>query len=236
VQEERVAAWLKGLARPLGLFACNDVHGQQVLNACREHRILVPEELAVVGVDNDIMLCELSAPPLSSVVPDTEKIGLEACTMLDRMMRQGTSELPTTFVGPLGMKTRQSTGMFAVADSNVAAAVRIIRDHACDGVNVQDVADRVALSRSTLERKFQKHLGRTPKEEILRVQMDRIRGLLINTDYSLGAIASMTGFRHPEYLSVVFRREAGETPIAFRRRVADQPRRSLDLPRLSDHD
>lgn len=236
VDEALIATWLEDLPRPLGLFACNDIRGQQVLNACREHGILVPEEVAVIGVDNDIMLCELSAPPLSTVVPDTEKIGWEACMMLDRMMRRGASEPSITLVGPLGTKTRQSTDTFALADSNVAAAVRFIWDHACTGLTVQDVVKGVAISRSTLERKFQQSLGRTPKEEILRVQMDRVRSLLINTEYSLAAIASMTGFRHPEYLSVAFRREAGETPISFRRRVADQPRRSIDLVRLSDHD
>ena len=214
----------------------SDIHGQQVLNACHEHSVLVPEEVAVIGVDNETMLCELSAPPLSTVVPDTEKIEWEACMMLDRMTSQRTAKPAITLIGPLGTKTRQSTDTLALADSNLAAAVRLIRDHASDGLNVQDIVDRVAFSRSTLERKFQKHLERTPKEQILHVRMDRVRRLLIDTDYSLTAIALMTGFRHAEYLSVVFRREAGETPIAFRRRVADQPRRSVDLPRLSDHD
>jgi LacI family transcriptional regulator len=236
LDERLLASWLREQRHPLGLFCCNDVRGQQALKVCRDQRILVPEQVAVIAVDNDIMLCELCEPTLSSVVPDTEKIGFEAGALLDTMMRGRGPRRPVTYVKPLGVKTRRSSDTLALEDPNVASAVRYIRDHACDGVNVEQVLSRIPVSRSTLERQFKRVLGRTPKAEIQRVRIERVQHLLINTDHPLSAIASMTGFRHPEYLNVAFRRDTGETPIGLRRRHAGEPRRLIDLPRLSSLD
>jgi LacI family transcriptional regulator len=214
--EGAIARWLAELPKPIGVIACNDIRGQQVLNAAREHRISVPEELAVIGVDNDEVLCELSDPPLSSVEPNTQLIGFEAAALLDRMMKGHRPADGKVFIEPSGVVTRQSTDVLAMADREVAAAVRFIRQHATDDISVEDVLDQVPLSRSTLERRFGKVIGRSPKAEILRVRLERAKRLLAETDYSLLAIAQMTGFKHAEYLSVVFKQKTKQTPGQFR--------------------
>jgi len=176
----------------------------------------VPDEVAVVAVDNDELLCELAHPPLSSVIPNTRRTGYEAAALLDRLMSGGKSRGETHLIPPLGVATRLSTDVLAIEDPHVSRAVRFIREHACDGINVQDVLRAVPQSRRLLEGRFRKLLGRTPHEEILRVQVQRVKQLLTETDLTLDAIAERTGFSHTEYLSVVFRREVGTPPGRFR--------------------
>jgi LacI family transcriptional regulator len=176
----------------------------------------VPDDVAVIGVDNDALLCELASPPLSSVIPNTHRTGYEAAALLDRMMR-GKRVAPTAhLIAPLGVAARQSTDVLAVDDRAVARAVQFIREHACEGINVSDVLRAVPLSRRVLEQRFQRLLGHTPREEILHVRLNRVKQLLSETDLPLYLIAERTGFEHVEYLSVVFKRETGKTPSAFR--------------------
>jgi len=208
--------WLHDLPKPVGLFACNDVCGQQVLNACREAGLAVPEQIAVLGVDNDTVHCDLSEPPLSSIQLNTLKIGQVAASLLDGMMDKGVRPPAKTFVDALGVVVRQSTDMVAVDDAVVAKAVRFIRQNSSQLLTVDDVVQAVAVSRRQLERRFQHHLQRTPKDEIQRVRIRRIKDLLTSTDLSLGEIAAKMGFDHPEYLSTVFKKEVGKTPMAFR--------------------
>ena len=214
--DEAIAQWLASLPKPIGLLACNDIRGQQVLNAARDAGIAVPEEIAVIGVDNDEVVCDLSDPSLTSVEPDTHRIGYMAATVLDQLMRGQRKGEHKTFVTPTGVVTRQSTDILAIADRDVAAAVRFIRQHATEDISVDDVLEQVPMSRSTLERRFARLIGHTPKAEILRVRLDRVKRLLAETDYSLAAIASMTGFKHAEYLSTVFKQKTGQTPGQFR--------------------
>jgi LacI family transcriptional regulator len=213
---ERVAQWIQSLPKPIGLMACNDIRGQQVLNACRAVGVAVPDDVAVIGIDNDEVLCELSSPPLSSVVANTERIGYEAAALLDRMMKGGKAPKHPIVIGPLGIVTRRSTDVLAIEDRHIAAAVRFIRERACDGVDVGDLLQAVPLSRSTLERRFYKVLNRSPKEEILRVRMNRAKQLLAETDFPLSWIAEKIGLEHTEYLSVIFKKRTGMTPAGFR--------------------
>ena len=217
-QEERnrIAQWLHTLPRPAGIMACNDVRGQHVLDACQHAGTPVPDEIAVVGVDNAQTFCELCNPPLSSVVPDAERIGFEAAAMLDRLMSGRRIAVPNLRMAPLGVATRQSSDVFAVEDALIARAVRFIREHACEGIQVADVMDAVRCSRSVLERRFREYLDRSPQQEIREVQLRRARQLLADTDWTLPRIAEATGIEHPEYLSVVFKRETGQTPGQFR--------------------
>jgi LacI family transcriptional regulator len=216
IYEQDVARWLRKLPEPIGIMACNDVRAQQVLNACRDLGIAVPDKVAVVGVDNDEVICDLCDPPLSSVVPNTRKIGYDAAALLDRML-EGESILPGPFVvPPLGIVTRRSTDVLAIEDPDIADAVRFIRDHACEGITVKDVLNRVPLSSSSLERQFRKILDRTPKAEIIRVQLEHVRRLLAEPGLSLKEIAAKTGFRHPEYLCAIFKHKLGQTPGEYR--------------------
>jgi LacI family transcriptional regulator len=220
--EEHVTRWLRKLPRPIGLMACNDARGQQMLNACRDLGIHVPEEMAVVGVDNDDVICDLCDPPLSSVSPNTAKIGYEAAALLDRMMRGEAAPQRPIYIEPVGIVTRRSTDVLAIENADVTAALLFIRDHACDGISVSDVVTHVSLSCSALERQLRKILGRTPKAEIVRVQLDRVKQLLAETVYPLKKIALEAGFKHPEYMCAVFKSKFGQTPGQYRAQARER--------------
>ena len=154
-EDERrsLTSWILQLPKPLGIMACNDVCGQQVLDACGRTELAVPEKVAVIGVDNDQLLCSLSSPPLSSVITNAERVGFEAAELLDQLMTHRTTAPSERLVLPLGVETRQSTDVTAIDDPDIAMAVKIIRESACRGVKVEDVLERVPLSRSILERR-----------------------------------------------------------------------------------
>lgn len=213
---EAVARWIWELPKPVGLMACNDMRGQQVLNACRAIDVTVPDEVAVIGVDNEEVLCDLSDPPLSSVVPQAERIGYEAAALLDEMMR-GKKLLPHRyFIKPKGVVARRSTEVLAVADRQIAVATRFIREHTCEGINVGDVVRLLGWSRSTLERRYEKVMGHSPKHDILRFRLNRAKQLLADTDFSLAYIAEKIAFKHTEHFSRIFKKKIGLTPAQFR--------------------
>ncbi|TWT66441.1 Xylose operon regulatory protein [Allorhodopirellula solitaria] len=216
-EKRGLAAWLKRLPRPVGIIACYDIQAQKILEVCRELDIAVPEEVAVLGVDNDHLLCELADPPLSSVICNTRRTGYEAASLLDRLMRGETVGDAPVLVKPIGIQARQSTDILAIDDPDVVAALRFIREHVFEGINVADIVRHVPLSRRVLESRFQKMLGRSPHAEINRLKLDRIKQLLRETDFSLPEIASRTGFEHDEYLSVFFRKATGMPPGKYRR-------------------
>ncbi|MGC1273355.1 MAG: DNA-binding transcriptional regulator [Planctomycetaceae bacterium] len=211
-EREAMARWIARLPKPAGVMACYDIRAQQLLDACRDAGVAVPDEIAVIGVDNDELLCDLSMPPLSSVVPDSRRAGYEAARLLDQLLAGRKVPAEPVLVPPLGVATRQSTDVLAIDDRDVAQAIRFIREHACDGIAVSDVLRVVPLSRRAFEKRFLDRLGRTPHQEILRLKIARAEQLLTETDLSLAAIAERTGFRHAEYLSVAFKRATGRTP------------------------
>ena len=155
------------------------------------------------------------SPPLSSVIPNAEAVGFKAAEMLAQLM-SGTAVPESIFVSPVGVATRQSTDVVAIDDDEVAAALRYIREHACRGVSVDEVVRSSTVSRSTLERQVRKYLGRTPQEEIRRVQINRAQELLLSTDLSAEQVAILCGFDYPEYFYTVFKRVAGVTTSEFR--------------------
>lgn len=224
IREKRsLAAWLNRLPRPVGIMACYDIQAQKLLDVCRELDIAVPEEVAVLGVDNDRLLCELASPPLSSVICNTHRTGFEAASLLDRMMSGKVLGSEPILIEPFGIETRQSTDVLAIDDADVAAALRFIRENASSGINVGDVLQEIPLSRRVLESRFRKTLGRTPHEEITRIKIDRVKQLLTETDLPLSEIASRTGFRHDEYMSVAFKKAVGMPPRDYRK--AERTRR-----------
>ncbi len=216
-QQDSLGAWLQQLPKPVGVMCCNDLRGQQALDACRRRELYVPGTVSVIGVDNDEVLCALCDPPLSSVVPNAERVGYEAAALLDRLMRGENVESPEILVPPLGVQTRQSTDALAIDDALVAAAVKCIRERACQGLTVDEVLREVPLSRSMLEKRFRRYLQQTPQEAIRSVQIKRVKQLLVETDLSLDAISRLAGFKHVEYMSVVFKRETNQTPGRYRR-------------------
>ena len=223
-EKRRLMTWLNRLPRPVGIMACYDIKAQQLLDVCRELEISVPEEAAVIGVDNDRLLCDLADPPLSSVICNTRRTGYEAASLLDRMML-GEPIPPEAFLlKPLGIETRQSTDILAIDDPHVAVAMRFIREQACAGIDVSDVLRQVPLSRRVLESRFRKIFGRTPHQEITRLRIDRVKQLLVETDLPLSTIASRAGFQHDEYMSVAFKKQVGHPPSKYRQSAGKQRR------------
>ena len=211
-----VEAWLMELPKPVALLACYDIRGRQAIDACRRAGIAVPDEVAVLGVDDDVVLCGLASPPLSSVMPDAIGAGRRAAELLEQLMRGEPLERSEWLLPPLGIATRQSTDVLAIDDPLVVAAVRKIRDHACDGIKVTDVVRSLATTRRALENRFTKRVGHTPHEEIARVQFRRVEQLLRETELPLAAIAARAGFKHTEYMTVAFTKRHGMPPSRWR--------------------
>lgn len=211
--------WLRRLPKPIGVLACTDQLGFWLLDAAQRAGVVVPEECAVVGVENDQSLCAMSTPPLSSVQLPGLAVGYAAAELLDKLMRGGRGPRQPMLIPPLGVVTRQSSDIVAIADQAVARAVRFIRESALRGIDVEDVLDHVPMSRSSLERRMRSALGRSPKAEILRVRLAAVQRLLVETDLTLDALARRAGFDHPQYMSTLFRREVGLTPGEYRRQA-----------------
>lgn len=216
-EAEKIRAWLQELPRPIAIMGCYDFMAQQVLDGCRQLDIAVPEQIAVLGVDNDRLLCELSNPPLSSIRPNTWHTGYEAAQLLDRMMNgEKIDDQQPLITQPLGIQIRESTDTLAIDDEEIAMALGYIRRHAAENIRVADVVRQGSLSRRALEHRFQKRVGHTPSEEIQRVRINLIKSLLQNTDHSIAEIAERTGFTYAEYMTATFRRETGQTPTQYR--------------------
>jgi LacI family transcriptional regulator len=213
---KQLLEWLKSLQKPVGLMACYDVRARHVLTACWELGLLVPEDMAVLGVDNDELLCELSSPTLSSIEQGSRTIGYQAAALLDQLMAGRKAESLKYVIPPEGVVTRRSSDALAIEDADVAAALRFIRQYACEGIQVRNVVRAVSISRSALATRFKAVTGRTIHAEIQRVQIDRARQLVVTTDLPLNKVAQQAGFRYMQHLITIFRRHTGLTPGEYR--------------------
>ena len=213
-----MSAWLAKLPKPVAVMACNDLRALEVLSAARTAGMLVPEEVAVLGANNDSIRCELAYPPLSSVATNAFQSGYQSAAWLAQMIDGQPPDSMDRRVEPLGVVTRPSSDILAINDKNVALALNFIRESACQRISVEQVLKHAFASRSQLEKKFRQYLGRSPQAEIRRVQVAKIKQLLLETDYPLKRIAELTGFEHVEYLSVVFKRITATSPGEYRRK------------------
>jgi LacI family transcriptional regulator len=218
-QREAIRNWLESLPKPVGIFACYDACGQQLLEICRHFDFKVPEDIAVIGVDNDELLCELATPSMSSVIPNSLKAGTYAAEILGRMMDGEKLAVRKYSIEPLGVRKRVSTDVLTVSDPQIAKAIAFIRQKAHEHIRVEDVLSIVPLSRRVLEARFRRALNRTPHQEILRVRTNAVREFLLETNMSLSQISEALGIEHPEYLSVFFKKETGLTPREYRDQV-----------------
>lgn len=217
-QAKLIGDWLKQLPKPAAVMATHDLQAMQVINAAQTVGLLVPEEVAVLGANNDTIRCELAYPPLSSVATNSFQSGYQAAGLLTEMM---AGRLPTDYdrrIEPVGVVTRPSTDVLAIEDKSIAAALSFIRERACQGISVDQVVQHAFTSRSQLEKKFRRHLDHSPQAEIRRVQVAKIKQLLMETTFPLKRIAELTGFEHVEYMCVVFKRLAGASPGEYRRK------------------
>lgn len=224
--ERELGRWLGSLERPVGLLAATDKRARQVLEVCKTLGLQVPEEVAVVGVDNDEMLCRLATPPLSSVKQGTTQIGYRAAAALEAMMAgRAPRRLPQIappgaamgIVPPEGIVCRRSSDTLAIEDAEMAGLVRYIAEHACEGLHVAEVAQQGGVSRSTLEARFRALLGRSVHAEIRHVQIERAKELIRSSDLPLKRVAQLSGFSSVQYMTHLFRRLVDQTPAGLRR-------------------
>lgn len=216
--ETIIGDWIADIPKPVGLIACNDVWASVALLACRARGIDVPEQVAAVGVDDDQIYCQLSATALSSVDPNTFKIGYQAAAMLHGMMKGTLMPPPLTYVDPAKVVARRSTDVLAFADTDVVSMVRYVRDHACDGLTVGGMVKKLGFSRRTIERLFAEHVGHSPSHEISRVRLAKVQELLVGTDIGLEEIARAAGFSYAETLRRAFKARFGLAPGEYRLR------------------
>ena len=218
-EQETLGRWLSSFPRPLGVLACDDERGLQVLEACRAARLLVPEDVAVVGVDNDDLMCELADPSLSSVGLDTRRAGYEAAALLDDLIHGRFKNARRILVKPVGVVARRSTQVFDLKDREVALAVRFIHDHASRPINVSDVVRHVCLSRRALEIRFQRALGRSVHDEIIRCHLQRAQVLLSETERTIAEVASAAGFGSACHMYRAFQKHLGCAPSRWARQA-----------------
>lgn len=212
-----IGEWIKSLPKPCAIFTHGDDHARSVLNECQRLKIRVPEELAVLGCNNDEIDCELSPTPLSSVVLPLRRIGYEAARMVEHLLEGGAPPKDAIRLAPTGIATRRSTDIIAVQDPMVARAISFITARASEPIDVSDVVKASGASRRYLERRFATLLGRTPKQEILRVRVAMAKRLLLETLLPMPDVAESSGFTDSKMLSSVFMRDVGMTPSEFRR-------------------
>ncbi|MHC4624417.1 MAG: AraC family transcriptional regulator [Planctomycetota bacterium] len=217
-EQKLLTAWLKSLPKPVGLMACIDERAQEVIEACKQARLRIPEEVAVIGADDDKLICELSNPPLSSIALSSIRAGYEAAELLDELMSDRRPKDSTVYVRPLHVVSRQSTDVQAVTDQEVAAAMNFIKNNITRPIQVSDVVSHCSLSRNILARRFKKALGRTMQQEIKSLRIERIAGLLVSTSMPVSHIASTVGFSDANHFSRYFRKERKMTPLAYRRK------------------
>jgi LacI family transcriptional regulator len=213
---EALMRWIRSLPRPIGMMACNDVRARQILTACLEAGIAVPDEIGVLGVDNDELVCTFCNPPLSSVDQDVRRVGYEAAVMLDKLMSGKSCPQDVLLTSPVNVRCRMSTDAVVVADPELRDIVRYIREHACEGLKFEQLVEHTALSRSTLQRWFAREFHHSATEEIDRVRLERIKELMATTDLPLREIGYRSGFEHFESMHRFFKARVGITPSEYR--------------------
>lgn len=221
-EQQHVSNWIKTLPKPVGIFACNDDRGQHILEVCKLIDLKVPEDVAVVGVDNDPMICEIGDPPLTSIALNVESAGYEAAKLLDGLIEKKKISKRQILVSPSHIVQRQSSNILAVDNAEVALAIRYIRNNAKNKILVKDVVKTTGISRRALERRFRKTIHRSIYDEIRLVRIEWISKLLIESDLSISQITSLFNFTDVEHISRYFKKEKGIGLREFRK--LHQPR------------
>jgi LacI family transcriptional regulator len=215
-RDQAMRRWLSRLPRPLGLMAMTDGMAAQVIDACHDLGLRVPEDVAVVGVDDDDLFSDVTAPSLSSVALQTDRIGYLAMECLLHLI-QGAQIPPVTLVPPGPLIARQSSQGAASADALVAQAVQYLEQNLARGTNIEAMAGELRMSRRSLELRFKTALGQTPGQTLARLRFERAQDLLVSTSLPLKKIAELSGFGNTAQMGHVFRRSIGQTPMGYRR-------------------
>jgi LacI family transcriptional regulator len=209
-------SWIRKVPKPIGILGANDQFGYSVLNAANAAELHVPDQVAVLGVDNDVLFCEMARPALSSIAISDVRIGYEAAALLDQLMAGETISKSILRVGGSQVVVRQSSDVVAVPDTDVADAIRFIRENATKGISVADVLAKVPIPRRTLERRFRAAIQRSPQEEISRMRIEHAQMLIRTTDLPLKIIAERAGFASAADFSRAFGGSVGTSPRQYR--------------------
>lgn len=218
-EQKILADWLKKLPKPVAVMACNDDRGQHVIEASKTVNIKIPEEMTVLGVDNDVLVCDLCEPPLSSISLNTEKAGYDSAELLDKLMHGAKMTGQKIVVEPTHIVTRRSTDILSIQDPEVADALRFIRNNCREQISVDDVVASLSVSRRVLEKRFRKQLNRSVLEEIRKARTNAAAQMLVETEMSIAQIAEKLGYTETAHLSRYFHKEKGLSPVAFRKRI-----------------
>ncbi|MEM5325389.1 DNA-binding transcriptional regulator [Paraburkholderia sp. JHI2823] len=225
---EQLSVWLHSLPKPVGVIAVTDARARHLLQACLIHGIAVPEQVAIIGIDNDPLTRTLTRIPLSSVIQGTEEMGKTAAHLLHQMLRGARFPGQRILVPPVGINVLDSTRHEPLSSPHVMRARHFIRQYACQGIKTEQVADYVGVSRSSLEEYFRRELQCTVHQEILRHKLDAAKAMLASRDASSAEVAIRCGFTSLQYMYAVFRRELDCTPREYQDSVAN-----ASAPRLS---
>ncbi len=223
-----LSEWLASLAKPVGLLTFNS--GRDIIHACQEAGLRVPDEIAVLSGTDDDLLCACSPIPISGIQSASLQIGYEAASILNELI-QGKSPSPfSRSIRPLRIITRQSTDTLAIPDQAVRSALIYIRDHVADPISVAQLAAHAGVSRRVLERRFKQLLERSPADQITEMRVSHVKTLLIGTDLSIEDVSRKSGFNSPEYMTYVFRRAYAMTPLKYRRQACPRDTVGIERP------
>jgi LacI family transcriptional regulator len=211
-----IARWIRRLPKPVGIMSCNDLCGKFIVDSCRGNSIAVPQEVAVLGVDNDDILCDLTYPPLSSIELNTERGGFEAAALLDKIIKGVEVDTKTIVIEPVGVQERQSTDIVAFDDKIVSDVLSFIKNNAQRPLQVVDILNEFNISRRSLYTKFNNSVGTGVYEQIRKIRVEKICKMLVETNKSVKEIAFEFGFHSVDHIARFFRKEKGITPTQYR--------------------
>lgn len=214
---EELRQWLRELPKPTGIMVCSDQRALGLLEACREESIAVPERVAIASVDNDVTVCGLASPSLSSVRAGHRNVGFEAARLLDTLIDGNSAPEKRRLVPPRGLVVRGSSDTQAIHDRQVAEGLHYIHEHLSNSMTNTSIAKAAGISRTLFQRRFRKVMGRTIRTYLIERRVQLALSLIENTDMTLAAIADRTGFTHPEYMGSVMKAQLGMTPGQLRK-------------------
>lgn len=222
-EELRMAKWLKTLPKATGLMACNDDCGRYVIECCDLVGLHIPDDIAILGIDNDTMVCDLTTPALSSIALSLERAGYEAAELLNKLMNNKKVDKNHHIVfSPLYVETRVSTDIYHVEDQEIIEGIRYIANNSRKSIGVDDVAKAVAISRRGLERRFRNKLGRSVNDQIKHQRVEQVVRMLLDTTLSISQIAHALDFAGNNNLARYFHQVKGMTPMEYRKKCGQK--------------
>ncbi|MCA9187826.1 MAG: substrate-binding domain-containing protein, partial [Planctomycetales bacterium] len=216
-QQRRVSRWLASLPKPIAVLAVDAQRARQLTEICFVSKVRVPDDVAILAGESNELMCDVSTPPLSSILEASQRIGHDSAELLNRIMDGEAPPNSPIRIPPIGVIGRQSTDILSIDDENIVNALRLIQSRATQGLVVDDILYEVPVSRRSLEIRFRRYLGRSPAEEIRRVRLEKSKDLLARSEMSIAEVASACGFANATRFGVAFRKRHGMTPLAYRK-------------------